>query len=136
MLKVCTKQLGGGGGGHNGAKTTKFDHFGGVVSIATADTPNLEIRVCVVVKCELFDTYEKCAQNVWGGHKCAKIPIFENFGGVVAIATADSPKLKLRVCVEVKCESFESCEKCAQKVWGGTNVQKHQFLTILGGALP
>ena len=58
------------------------------------------------------------------------------FGGVVTIATADTPKLELRVCVEVKCESFESCEKCAQNVWGGTNVQKHQFLTILGRALP
>ena len=132
-VKSVHKTIGEGGGGHNGAKTTKFDHFGGVVSIATADTPNLEIRVCVVVKCELFDTYEKCAQNVWGGHKCAKIPIFENFGGVVAIATADTPKLKLRVCVEVKCESFESCEKCAQNVWGGTNALKYQFLRILGG---
>ena len=60
------------GGVHNGAKTTKFDHFGGVVSIATADTPNLELRVCVVVKCESFETYEKCAQNVWGDTNALK----------------------------------------------------------------
>ena len=59
-----------------------------------------------------------------GGHKCAKTPIFDNFGGVVTIATADTPELELRVCVEVKCESFETCEKCAQNFWGGTNAQK------------
>ena len=71
-----------------------------------------------------------------GGHKCAKIANFDNFGGVVTIATTDTPKVKLRMCVKVKCESFETCEKCAQNFWGGTNVQKHQFLTILGEALP
>ena len=65
-----------------------------------------------------------------------KTPIFDNFGEVVTITTADTPKFELRVCAEVKCESFESCEKCAQNVWGGTNVQKHQFLTILGMWLP
>ena len=60
-----------------------------------------------------------------GGHKCAKIAIFDDFGGVVTIATADNPKLELQVCVEVKCESFETCYKCAQNVWGGgTNALK------------
>ena len=68
-----------------------------------------------------------------GEHKCTKIAIFDDFGGVVTIATADTPKVKLRMCVKVKCKSFDSCEKCAQNLWGGTNVQKHQFLTILGG---
>ena len=29
--------------------------------------------------------------KVSGGHKCAKIAIFDDFGGVVTIATADSP---------------------------------------------
>ena len=114
------------GGGHNGAKTTKFDHFGGVVSIATADTPNLELRVCVVVKCELFETYEKCAQNFWGDTNALKYQ-FLTIWGVVAMATADTPKLELRVCVEVKCESFETCEKCAQNFWGDTNAQNTNF---------
>ena len=56
------------------------------------------------------------------------------FGEMVTIAMADTPKLELRVCVKVKCESFETCYKCTQNVWGYTNVQKHQFLTILGGS--
>ena len=78
----------------------------------------------------------KVCTKCLGGHKCANIAIFDDFGGVVTIATADTPKVKLRVCVKVKCESFESCEKCAQNVWGGTKAQKHQFLTILGVWLP
>ena len=125
---MCTKCL----GGHKCAKIPIFDNFGGVVAIATADTPKLELRVCVEVKCESFESCEKCAQNVWGGTNVQKHQFLTILGGVVTIATADTPKLELRVCVEVKCESFESCEKCAQNVWGGTNVQKHQFLTILG----
>ena len=56
-----------------------------------------------------------------------------NGAKTVAIATADVLKLELGVCGQLICESFESCEKCAQNVWGGTNVQKHQFLTIFGG---
>ena len=31
------------GGGQNGAKTAKFDHFWRVVAIVTTDTPNLEL---------------------------------------------------------------------------------------------
>ena len=62
-----------------------------------------------------------------------KATIFDDIGLVVTIATADIPKLELQVCVKVKCESYEVCEKCAQNVWGGTKAQKQQFLTILGG---
>ena len=78
----------------------------------------------------------KSVHKMSGGHKCAKTPIFDDFRGGIAVATADTPKPELRVCVEVKCESFETCYKCAQNVWGGTNAQKHQFLTILGVWLP
>ena len=67
----------------------------------------------------------KVCTKCLGGHKCAKIAIFDNFGSVVTIATADTPKLELRVCVEVKCESFETCEKCAQNVWGGAQMRKN-----------
>ena len=62
-------------------KTPIFDDFRGGVAIATADTPKLELRVYVEVKCESFETCYKCAQNVWGEHKCAKIAIFDNFWG-------------------------------------------------------
>ena len=51
-------------------KRTFLTIFGGVVTIATADTPKLELRVCVKVKCESFETCEKCAQNVWGAQMC------------------------------------------------------------------
>ena len=102
--------------------------FGMIVVISTADTPKLELRVSGKLKCESFETCKKCAQNDWGGgHKCAKIAIFDDFGGVVTIATADTPKVKLRVCVKVKCESFESCEKCAQNVWGAQMCKNTNF---------
>ena len=73
-----------------------------------------------------------CTKQLVGGQNGAKTANFDHFGGMVTIATADTPKLELRVCVKVS-ESFETCEKCAQNVCGGTNVQKHHFLTILGG---
>ena len=104
-------------------KRTFLTTFGGVVTIATADTPKVKLRVCVKVKCESFESCEKCAQNFWGGTNVQKHQFLTILGGV-AIATADTPKLELRVCVEVKCESFETCEKCAQNVWGGTNALK------------
>ena len=75
---MCTKCP---GGGTNAQKHQFLTILGGVVTIATADTPELELRVCVEVKCESFETCEKCAQNFWGGHKCAKIAIFDDFGG-------------------------------------------------------
>ena len=100
-------------GGHKCAKTPIFDNFGGVVTIATADTPKLELRVCVEVKCESFKTCKKCAQNVWGGHKCAKIAIFDDFVGVVTIATADTPNPKLSWCGKFNCETRWACKKCA-----------------------
>ena len=88
----------------------------------------------------MANSYVNCLSHVKSVHKISgggtnvqKHQFLTILGGVVTIATADTPKLELRVCVEVICESFESCEKCAQNVWGGTNVQKHQFLTILGG---
>ena len=59
---------------------TKTGILRGVVTVATADTPKVKLRVCVRVKCKSFESREKCAQNVWGGHKCAKTPIFDNFG--------------------------------------------------------
>ena len=55
------------------------------------------------------------------------------FGVIVVISTADTPKLELRVSGKLKCESFETCEKCAQNNWGGITAQKQQILIILGG---
>ena len=56
-------------------------------------------------------------QNVWGD----QIAIFDSFGKLVTIATKDrpTPKLELRVCIDIKCKSFEACKKCAQNTWGG-----------------
>ena len=72
-------------------------------------------------------SHVKSVHKMSGGHKCAKTPIFDNFGGVVTIATADTPELELRVCVEVKCESFETCEKCAQNFWGAQMRKNSNF---------
>ena len=95
-----------------------------MVTVATADTPKVKLRVCIKVKFESFESFEKCAQNFWGGTIVQKHQFLTILGGGVAMATADTPKLELRVCFEVKCESFETCYKCAQNVWGGTNAQK------------
>ena len=40
--------------------------FRGVVTVAMADSPKLELRVCGKFKWELYEACEKCAQNVWG----------------------------------------------------------------------
>ena len=48
-----------------------------------------------------------------GGHKCEKIAISDNFGGVVTIATADTPNPKLSLCGKFNYETRWSCEKCA-----------------------
>ena len=105
-------------------KRTFLTIFGGVVTIVTVETPKVKLRMCVKVKCESFESCEKCAQNFWGGTNVQKHQFLTILGGGVAIATADTPKLELRVCVKLKCESFETCYKCAQNVWGGTNAQK------------
>ena len=78
--------------------------------------PNRNIRVCGKFKCESFGACEKCAQNNLGEISGRKQQILTIFGGVVAIATADNSKLKLRVCGKFKCESVEACEKCAQNI--------------------
>ena len=90
-----------------------FDILGEIVIIATADIPKLKLRVCVEVKCESHEACKKFAQNVWGGHKCAKIVISDNFGGVVNIATADNPNPKLSWCGKFNYKTREASEKCA-----------------------
>ena len=45
----------------------EIGYFKGVVTIATADTSKLEIRVCGKFKRESLESCEKCAQNVWEG---------------------------------------------------------------------
>ena len=93
-------------------------------TIAAANNPNQKKNECVanslVKRCKHLKSVPKTMRK----HNGAK---------TVAIATADVLKLELGMCSKLICESFESCEKCAQNFWGGTNVQKHQFLTILGG---
>ena len=64
-----------------------------------------------------------------------KIAIFDDIGRVVTIATADTPKLELRVSVEVKCESFETCEKWSQNDWGGgAQMRKNSNFDDFGGS--
>ena len=46
----------------------------------------------------------------------AKTAIFDDFGGVVIVKTADTPKPEPQVCVEFKYELYEACEKCAKNV--------------------
>ena len=48
-----------------------------------------------------------------GGHNGAKTANFDDFWGVVTIATAGAPDPKLTLCGKFNCETREACEKCA-----------------------
>ena len=64
-------------------KRTFLTYFGGVITTATADTPKLELRVCVKVKYVNRLRHVKSVHKMsGGGHKCAKTPIFDDFTGV------------------------------------------------------
>ena len=58
------------------------------------------------------------------------------FGVIVVISTADTPKLELRVSGKLKCESFETCYKCAQNNWGGGGGHNGAKTANFGGWLP
>ena len=121
--KCAQNVWGGGGGGHKCAKTPIFDKFGEQLSWQRQIPPNSNYE-CVSNSNVNCLRYVKVCTKCLGGHKCAKTPFFDKFWGVVTIATADIPKFELRMCAEVKCESFEACEKCAQNIWGGHKCAK------------
>ena len=55
----------------------------------------------------------KSVQKMSEGHKCAKTTIFDNFGEIVTLATADAPDPKLLWSGKFNCKTREACEKCA-----------------------
>ena len=84
---------------HKCAKIAIFDNFEMVVAKAKADIPKLELREYDKIKCESFETCEKCAQN--------------DFWEIVIMATADTPNPKLSFCGKFNCKTRETCEKFA-----------------------
>ena len=73
--------------------------FGGVVTIATADTPNWNYE-CVANSNVNRLGHVKIVHKIIGG-------------GVVTIATADTPNPKVSWCGKFNCKTRWACEKCA-----------------------